>query len=87
MHAFFLVMCYKFFIAIMRRALKAYFAWEQLKVDYSENIWKEENRGHGVVVSWLVKYKWKKVIKNYNAVSPGAHKIRKVVSFLAQLWT
>ena len=24
-----------------------YFAWKQFTVDYSKNIWKEENRGHG----------------------------------------
>ena len=47
--AFSLRMSYPFFIAITRRALKAYFAWKQLKVDYSKNIWKEENRGHGFV--------------------------------------
>ena len=47
--AFFLIMSYSFFIAITRRALKAYFAWKQLKVDYSKNIWKEENRGNGFI--------------------------------------
>ena len=47
--AFFLIMSHSFFIAIIRRVLKAYFAWKQLKVDYSKNIWKEENRGHGFV--------------------------------------
>ena len=47
--AFFLIMSYSSFIAIVRRALRAYFAWKQLKVDHSKNIWKEENRGHGVV--------------------------------------
>ena len=47
--AFFLIMSYSFFIAITRRALKAYFAWKQLKVDYSKNIWKEENRGRSFV--------------------------------------
>ena len=46
---FFVIMCYSFFIAIIRRALKAYFAWKQLKVDYSKKIWKEENRAHGFV--------------------------------------
>ena len=40
---------YSIFIAIVRRVLKVYFAWKQLKVDYSKNIWKEENRGHGFV--------------------------------------
>ena len=35
---FFLIMRYTFFIAIIRRALKAYFAQKQLKVHYAENI-------------------------------------------------
>ena len=38
-----------FFIAIARRVLKACFAWKQLKVEYSKNIWKEENREDGFV--------------------------------------
>ena len=38
-----------FFYFITRRALKAYFAWQQLKVDYSKKFWKEENRGHDTV--------------------------------------
>ena len=74
-------MCYSFSIAIIRQALKAYFAWKQLKVDYSKNIWKEENRGHGFVVSWLAKCKWKFFFENYNSVGAGAHKVEKVVSF------
>ena len=45
--AFFIMMSYSFFIAITQRALKAYFVWKQLKVDYWKNIWREENRGHG----------------------------------------
>ena len=32
-------------------------------------------------VSWLAKYKWKKIIENYNSVGAGAHKVGKVVSF------
>ena len=47
--AFFLIMSYSFFIVITRRALKTYFAWKQLKLDYSKIIWKEENLGHGFV--------------------------------------
>ena len=43
---FSVIMIYLFFLAITRRALKAYFAWKELKVDYSKNILKEENRGH-----------------------------------------
>ena len=35
-----------FFIAITQRALKVYFAWKQLKADYSKNIWNEENCRH-----------------------------------------
>ena len=29
--------------------------------------------------SWLAKYKWKKIIENYNSVGAGAHKLGKVV--------
>ena len=29
---------FSFFIAVIRRVLKTYFAWKQLKVDYSKNI-------------------------------------------------
>ena len=75
--AFFLIMCYWFFIAIIRQALRAYFSWKQLKVDYSKNIWKEENRGHSFA-SWLAKYKLKKNIENYNPVGAGAHYIYKL---------
>ena len=65
--AFFLIMSYSFFIAITQRALKAYFAWKQWKVDYSKNIWKEENRGHSLVcllVGYISvkKIYWKKFI-------------------------
>ena len=35
-----------FFIAITQQALKVYFAWKQLKADYSKNIWNEENCRH-----------------------------------------
>ena len=73
MPAFFLIMTYSFFIAITRQALKAYFAWKQLKVDYSKNIWKEENRGHGFVCL-LVGYI---SVKNFNSVGAGAHKVGK----------
>ena len=68
------------FIAIIWRALRAHFARKQLKVDYSKNIWKEENRGHGFVCL-LVTYQWKKIIENFNSVGAGAHKVGKVVSF------
>ena len=47
--ALFLIMSYSFFMEIIRRVLKAYFAWKQLKADYSKNILKEKNRGHGFV--------------------------------------
>ena len=36
--AFFLIMSYSFFIAIIRQTLRAYFASKLLKVDYSKNI-------------------------------------------------
>ena len=79
--AFFLIMSYSFFIAITRRTLKAYIAWKQLKVDYSKNFWKEENRGRSFVC-FLVSYiSVKKIIENSDSVGAGAQNIRKVVSF------
>ena len=59
--------------------MRAYFAWKQLKVDYSKNIWKEENRGHGFVS--LFKYQSKKIIEHCNSIGAGAQKVGKVVSF------
>ena len=41
--AFFLILSHSF-IATIRRVLKAYFTWKQLKLHYSKNIWKEDNR-------------------------------------------
>ena len=78
---FFLIMSYSFFIAITRRALKAYFAWKQLKVDYSKNIWKEENSGHGFVCLLVGYISAKKIIENCNSVGAGTQNIGKVVSF------
>ena len=73
-------MSYSFFTAITLQALKAYLASKQLKVDYSTNIWKEENRGHGFVsLVWL--HISKKNIENCNSVGAGAQNIGKVVSF------
>ena len=46
---FFLTTSHSFFILIIRLVLKAYFAWKQLQVDFSKNVWKEENHGHGFV--------------------------------------
>ena len=46
---FFLIISYSFFIAIIRGVLKAHFAWKQLTVDYSQNIWIEQNCGQGFV--------------------------------------
>ena len=48
MSAFFLTTSYSF-VLIIRQVLKAYFAWKQLKIDYSKNTWKEWNCGHGFV--------------------------------------
>ena len=79
--AFFLIMSHSFFIAIIRRVLKAYFAWKQLKVDYSKNIRKEENRGHGFVCLLVGYISVKKIIENCNSVGAGAQNIGKVVSF------
>ena len=65
--------------------MKAYFARKQLKVDYSKNIWKEENRGHGFVCLLVGYISGKKIIENCNFVGAGAQ-VEKVVNFLAQLW-
>ena len=74
-------MSYSWFIAITRRALKAYFAWKQLKVDYSKNIWKEENRGHGFLCLLVGYIPMKKNIENCNSVGAWAQNTGKVVSF------
>ena len=66
MRAFLLIMSYPFIIAITWRALKGYFTWKQLKVDYSKNISKEENRGHSFVcllVGYISVKKKKKKLK------------------------
>ena len=61
--------------------MKAYFAWKQLKVDYSKNIWKEGNRGHGFVCPLVGCISGKNGIENCNSVGAGAHKGGKVASF------
>ena len=61
--------------------MKAYFAWKQLKVDYSKNTWKEENRGHSFVCLLVGYISVKKIIENYNSVGAGAQNIGKVISF------
>ena len=57
--------------------MKAYFAWKQLKVDYSKNTWKQENPSTVVFVSWLATYQWQKIIENFNSVGAGAHRLGK----------
>ena len=74
-------MSYSFFIAITRRTLKAYFARKQLKVDYSKNIQKEEDRGHGFVCLLIGYISMKKIIENCNSVGTGAQDVRKVNNF------
>ena len=69
-------------MAIIRRVLKKYFAWKQLKVDYSKNSWKEGIRGHDFVcfLAGYISVK-NKYIENSNSVGAGVHKVGKVVSF------
>ena len=86
MPAFFLIMSHSFFIALIRRVLKAYFVWKHLKVDYSKYIWKEQNRGHGFVCLLVGYISAKKIIENFNSVGARAHKVGKSSLFLAQLW-
>ena len=66
--------------------MKAYFAWKQLKVDHSKNIWKEENRGHGFVCLLVGYISVKNIIENCDSVDAGAQKAGKTVNFLAQTW-
>ena len=75
MPAFFLIMSHSFFIAIIQRVLKAYFTWKQLKVDYSKNTWKEENRGHSFVCLLVGYISVTKTIENFNSVGAGAHRL------------
>ena len=56
-------MSYSFFILTTEQALKAYFAWKQLKLDYSKNIWKEENHGQGFVCLLFSYISEKKTLK------------------------
>ena len=58
-----------------------YFPWKQLKVDYSKNISKEKNHGHGFVCLLVGYISVKKIIENCNSVGAGAQIIGKVVSF------
>ena len=60
---------------------KVYFAWKRLKVDYSKNIWKEENRGHCFICLSVGCISVKKIIETRNSVRAGARNIGKVVSF------
>ena len=68
--AFFLIMSYSVFIVITRGALKAYFAWKQLIVDNSKNIWREKNRAYSFVST-----------ENCNSVGAGAQNLGKLASF------
>ena len=74
-------MSFSFLIAVTRPAFKGYFAWKKLKVDYSKNIWKEENCGHGFVCLLVGYISVKKIIENCNSVGAGAQKVEKVVNF------
>ena len=77
---FFLIMSDSFFLAITLQALKAYFAWKQLRVDYSKNTWKEENHGHSFLCL-LVGYILVIFFENWSSVGAGAQIIGKVDSF------
>ena len=60
-----------------------YFAWKQLKVDYSKYIWKEENWGHGFVCLLDGYISVKEIIEKCDSVVAGAHKVGEVFSFWA----
>ena len=53
-----------------------------MKIDYSKNIWKERNRGHGFVYLLVAYISVKKNIENCNSVGAGAQKVGKVVNFM-----
>ena len=59
--------------------MKRYFAWKQLKIDYSTNIWEEQNHGQDFTcpllgyISVQINY-WK-----LHSVGAGAHKSEKIV--------
>ena len=61
--------------------MKSNFTWKQLKIDYSKNIWKEENHWHGFVYFLVGYISVKKIIENCNSVGEGAQNLVKVVSF------
>ena len=65
--------------------MKVYYAWKQLKVDYSKNILREANRGNGFVGSlgWL--HISEKNIENCNSVGAWAQNIGKVVGFWSNM--
>ena len=50
---------------------------KQLKEDYSKNIRKEENRGHGFVCLLVGYISVKKFIENFTSVGAGDHKLGK----------
>ena len=82
---FFLIVSYSFFIAITWWALKAHFAWNQLKVDYSKNIWKEENCGHSFVCLLVGYISVKKNYWKLQFCCCRSLEYRKSSQFLAQL--
>ena len=68
MLAFLLIMSSSFFTAIIQRALKAYFAWKQLKVDYLKDIWKTNSEAwFSFYLGWL-NISDKKLLNTNNSV-------------------
>ena len=53
------------------------FPLKQSEVDYSKNIWKEKNRGHGFVCLLVGYISVKKKIEIFNSIGAGAHKLGK----------
>ena len=50
---------------------------KQLKEDYSKNIRKEENHGHGFVCLLVGYISVKKIIESFDSAGAGAHKLGK----------
>ena len=53
--------------------------YEVVRVDYSKNIWKEENWGYDFVFLLVCYKSVRKSIEKCNSVGVGVHKVEKVV--------
>ena len=68
------------FTIIIRVHLKGYFARKQSKTDYSKIFEKMRVAAALLFVYWFVALQWKMIIKSYNFVGTGDHKVGKMVA-------